>query len=162
MAFTAAAQAQTNLSPPDADSGVWYAIPASFLLGVLAALLVYGRVHRRRRPAQTTRASAPAEAPNLNVYLVQQGNQSVRHEIRHTPCRIGRSSDRNDITLKHPSISRLHAQITVRKDGVYEITDMESLNGIFVNDRKVKSAPVVEGDVIDIGDLTFRFTSALE
>jgi hypothetical protein len=157
--------ADTQISPGGASDGVWYAIPAAFLLGVLAALIIYKRMQRVPKPAPARRPATapPPEAPlGAHVYLVQQGQDNVRHEITSTPCRIGRSSERNDITLKHPSISRLHAQLTLRKDGIYEITDMESLNGVFVNDRKIKQAPLAEGDIIDIGDLTFRFTSLRE
>lgn len=154
------------------SNAVWYAIPAAFLLGVLAALAIYSRLQSRRptvsrsatanfsAPATTdSTAATSASAPASNVFLLQQGANGERFEITHTPYRIGRATERNEVTLKHPSISRRHAQITLRKDGVYEIMDMESLNGLFVNDRKVKSSPLADGDIIDIGDLTFRFTT---
>ncbi|MCG3200826.1 MAG: hypothetical protein NFCOHLIN_00688 [Gammaproteobacteria bacterium] len=144
--------------------GVWYAIPAAFLLGVLAALIIYSRLQRRHRGSASLKPAAAVAIPGAtttasHVYLLQQGGEGMRHEILHTPCRIGRGTERNEVVLKHPSISRRHAQITLRKDGVYEITDMESLNGVFVNDRKVKNAPLADGDLIDVGDLTFRFTT---
>ncbi|MCC6715336.1 MAG: FHA domain-containing protein [Gammaproteobacteria bacterium] len=147
-----------------AAEGVWYAIPAAFLLGVLAALIIYSRLQRRRRGSAPLNAAAAVAIPGAptvssHVYLLQQGGDGIRHEILHTPCRIGRGTERNEVVLKHPSISRRHAQITLRKDGLYEITDMESLNGVFVNDRKVKNAPLADGDIIDVGDLTFKFTT---
>jgi len=148
-----------------AAEGVWYAIPAAFLLGVLAALVIYSRLQRRRPISAPPKPAATAPIPGATatstgrVYLLQQGGEGTRYEILHTPCRIGRGTERNEVVLKHPSISRRHAQITLRKDGVYEITDMESLNGVFVNDRKVKNAPLADGDIIDVGDLTFKFTT---
>lgn len=147
-----------------AAEGVWYAIPAAFLLGVLAALVIYSRLQRRRRGSAPLKAAAAVAIPGVpaassHVYLLQQGGDGIRHEILHTPCRIGRGTERNEVVLKHPSISRRHAQISLRKDGVYEITDMESLNGVFVNDRKIKNAPLADGDIIDVGDLTFKFTT---
>jgi hypothetical protein len=145
---------------------VWYAVPAAFLLGVLAALAIYSRLQGRRPAAPRAQplanipaSGAPATMMPASVFLLQQGGDGAKHEISHTPFRIGRATERNEVTLKHPSISRRHAQITLRKDGVYEIADMESLNGLFVNDRKVKSSPLADGDIIDIGDLTFRFTT---
>jgi ABC-type nickel/cobalt efflux system permease component RcnA len=148
-------------------TAVWYAVPAAFLLGVLAALAIYSRLQGRRPVPQRVQPLASSAAPNTaaaatlpaTVFLLQQGGDGAKHEINHTPFRIGRATERNEVTLKHPSISRRHAQITLRKDGVYEIADMESLNGLFVNDRKVKSSPLADGDIIDIGDLTFRFTT---
>ena len=139
-----------------------YAIPAAFLLGVLAALVIYSRLQRRRRsvaPLKSAVAAAAGPAPTGHAFLLQQGGDGIRHEVLQTPCRIGRGTERNEVVLRHPSISRRHAQITLRKDGVYEITDMESLNGVFVNDRKVKNAPLADGDIIDVGDLTFKFTT---
>ncbi len=150
-----AAQAQGLLPARD---GTWflYAVPAAFLLGALAAITIYARLRQRRR-----RGSKPLKqtaADQLHAYLVQQGDEIVRYVVQNTPCRIGRS-ERNDLTFKHPSISRQHAQIDRRRDGLFEISDLDSLNGVFVNDKKVKTAGLAEGDIIDIGDLTFRFTS---
>ena len=163
--------AGSSLAALPSESGsvsgaVWYAIPAAFLLGVLAALAIYSRLQGQRRRPITEHAKPLASPENTmpanaaaGIFLVQQGGDGGRFEISHTPYRIGRASDRNEMMLRHPSISRRHAQITVRKDGVYEITDMDSLNGLFVNDRKVKASPLANGDIIDIGDLTFRFTT---
>jgi hypothetical protein len=165
----ATAVAAGDMSSPasGATEGVWYAIPAAFLLGVLAALVIYSRLQRRRRTSAPLKATAAAAIPGApassgHVFLLQQGGEGIRHELLQTPCRIGRGTERNEVVLKHPSISRRHAQITLRKDGVYEITDMESLNGVFVNDRKVKNAPLADGDIIDVGDLTFKFTTRAE
>ncbi|MGQ0657700.1 MAG: FHA domain-containing protein [Chromatiales bacterium] len=151
---TWAAQAQ-SLTPAQHVTWVWYAVPAAFLLGVLAALSVYGRLQQRRR--RGTKPHKQTAASQMHAYLVQQGDEIVRYVIQQTPCRIGRS-ERNELTFKHPSISRQHAQIDRRRDGLFEITDLESLNGVFVNDKKVKTSSLAEGDIIDIGDLTFRFT----
>jgi hypothetical protein len=172
LSGAAGADTTALLDSGGASNAIWYAIPAAFLLGVLAALAIYSRLQSRRPVASRAStaefsATAPADGvaaaaaatPQTNVFLLQQGANGERFEITHTPYRIGRATERNDITLKHPSISRRHAQITLRKDGVYEIMDMESLNGLFVNDRKVKSSPLADGDIIDIGDLTFRFTT---
>ncbi len=162
LALATAVRAQDMSSPASgATEGVWYAIPAAFLLGVLAALVIYSRLQRRRRFVAPLKpaAAAAGPAPTGHVFLLQQGGEGIRHEVLQTPCRIGRGTERNEVVLKHPSISRRHAQITLRKDGVYEITDMESLNGVFVNDRKVKNAALADGDIIDVGDLTFKFTT---
>lgn len=164
LATVARAGEMSTAPVAGAAEGVWYAIPAAFLLGVLAALVIYSRLQRRRRGSAPLKPAAAVAIPGAattagHAYLLQQGGEGIRHEILHTPCRIGRGTERNEVVLKHPSISRRHAQITLRKDGVYEITDMESLNGVFVNDRKVKNAPLADGDIIDVGDLTFKFTT---
>ena len=56
-----------------------------------------------------------------------------------------------DTVLDGNECSRRHAQLVV--DGpVASIRDLESCNGVFVNGRRVESAPIVRGDVIRCGE----------
>lgn len=50
--------------------------------------------------------------------------------------RIGRSPD-VDLQLVHPLVSRRHAEIDMRDDGTFVITDLGSRNGTVVNDELV-------------------------
>jgi pSer/pThr/pTyr-binding forkhead associated (FHA) protein len=71
--------------------------------------------------------------------------------------RIGRGSG-NDLRLPDPKLSRRHALISVTAEG-YLLQDMESRNGIFVNDSRLREPYLLrDGDVICLGDvrLTFR------
>ncbi len=72
--------------------------------------------------------------------------------------RIGRSSD-NDLVLSDPSISRHHAEIRYGRDGRLSIRDLHSMNGVYVNDRKVRSAWVEDGDTLELGDLVLQFST---
>ena len=73
---------------------------------------------------------------------------------------IGRSPTA-DTTISQPSISRNHAQI-VRvsdKEGeYYEVRDLDSRNGVFVNNVRVRSARLSNGDKILLGDVLVKFT----
>ena len=157
VSASAWAAPSSDLAPAPMGTWVWYVVPAAFLLGVFGAVTIYGHMQRRRR-RRTKPPKAATDSGPPQVFLVQQGDEIVRFVINKTPCRVGRS-ERNDLTVKHPSVSRQHAQITLRHDGLYEITDLESLNGVFVNDKKIKTAALAEGDIVDIGDLTFKFTA---
>lgn len=65
---------------------------------------------------------------------------------------IGRTSD-NDIVLDNRGVSRKHALIEVNsKDTV--IIDNESLNGTFVNNRRIEEEIIHEDDLITIGKYT--------
>jgi len=69
--------------------------------------------------------------------------------------RIGRVSD-NDLVLSDLDVSRHHAELRKSPTGTYEIVDLGSHNGTFVNGRKVSSAVIGEADIISIGRSTFR------
>lgn len=62
---------------------------------------------------------------------------------------IGRTSD-NDVVLDNRGVSRRHAQIEFN-DNAAVIIDNESLNGTFVNSRKVTEEILRDDDVITIG-----------
>ena len=62
------------------------------------------------------------------------------------------------IVLDSPEVSRHHARVESR-DGRHSITD-ESTNGVFVNgERAARSHPLVDGDIVQVGDVTFRFSA---
>jgi FHA domain/Integrin beta chain VWA domain len=67
---------------------------------------------------------------------------------------IGRGED-NDIVIPHASVSRAHARL-MRRDGAYEVLDLNSTNGSFVDDRQVHgSATVPDGSELRLGDVRF-------
>jgi predicted component of type VI protein secretion system len=63
------------------------------------------------------------------------------------------------ITLDDPEVSRRHAVVRVREAGV-EIEDLSSLNGTFVNGRRI-AAPtaLARGDRIEVGMTSFEIES---
>jgi len=70
---------------------------------------------------------------------------------------IGRKAE-NDIPIDNMSVSGLHAQI-VKEGDSYFIEDMGSLNGTFVNGRKVTKNELFKGDSILVGLHTLEFIS---
>lgn len=60
------------------------------------------------------------------------------------------------IFLDDFTVSRKHAEI--RRDGSdFEIVDVGSLNGTFVNRKRVESSPLANGDEIQIGKFKLMF-----
>jgi ABC transport system ATP-binding/permease protein len=73
------------------------------------------------------------------------------------PLIIGRASDA-DIRLDAPNISRRHASL--KKMGEqYVLEDLGSVNGTFVNDQKVQSQILQDGDLIEIGKFLLVFAN---
>src|SRR5580693_8715611 len=64
--------------------------------------------------------------------------------------RIGRVPD-NDLVLADLDISRHHAELRKSPTGSYEIVDLNSHNGTFVNGQKVTSKLLTEADLVSIG-----------
>ena len=68
---------------------------------------------------------------------------------------IGRSPDCG-VFLDDVTVSRRHAAL-VQRDERWVIEDLGSLNGTFVNRRRVDAAPLEDGDEIQIGKYRLTF-----
>jgi len=62
---------------------------------------------------------------------------------------IGRS-EHNDICLPSPYLSRHHAVIVGTPQGYY-LVDLNSVNGVLLNGRKIERAALCDEDVLGIG-----------
>jgi ABC transport system ATP-binding/permease protein len=72
--------------------------------------------------------------------------------------RIGRA-EQNDVVLADLMVSRRHAELRKSPEGDYEIADLGSHNGTFVNGRRITRAAVTEADVIGVGAASFRLVA---
>jgi hypothetical protein len=68
---------------------------------------------------------------------------------------IGRAKG-NDIVVEDRAISSQHCRIRPL-GGVYELIDMKSTNGTFVNERKVARTNLSPGDTIKLGETAMQF-----
>ena len=68
---------------------------------------------------------------------------------------IGRSPDCG-IFLDDVTVSRKHA-VLAERDGDFSIEDQGSLNGTFVNRKRVESAQIGDGDEVQIGKYRLTF-----
>jgi putative secretion ATPase (PEP-CTERM system associated) len=62
---------------------------------------------------------------------------------------IGRSSD-NEIYIRSKFVSRHHAQLIIDENGC-TIEDLNSTNGIFIEDQRVKKHVLQDGDIVSLG-----------
>jgi ABC transport system ATP-binding/permease protein len=70
--------------------------------------------------------------------------------------RIGRATD-NEIVVSDLSVSRYHAELRHNSAGGYEIVDLSSHNGTYVNGQRISASVLVtEADLISIGPATFH------
>lgn len=73
-------------------------------------------------------------------------------------CRLGRASD-NDIRFDNDSVSGHHAEVYHLPDGTFQICDLGSTNGTWVNGQRVRAKVLKSGDMLELGEVRLRFRS---
>ena len=68
---------------------------------------------------------------------------------------IGTAAD-CDVVLSDKKLSRKHATIRY-EGGEFQIADLDSSNGCFVNDEKIQKHDLIDNDIIKLGDIEFEF-----
>lgn len=69
---------------------------------------------------------------------------------------VGRLPE-NTISVANMGFSRRHFRIEVDANSSYVLTDLNSLNGTYVNNKRVKSTSLQHGDVVSIGKHSMVF-----
>lgn len=90
-----------------------------------------------------------------DVYLYDEGNDAA-YKLTGLPQKIGRES-KNDIVVSDINASRVHAEIHMENNGTWVISDLNSTNGLYVNGRRVKCAPLQDADIVLIGTTRLEF-----
>ncbi|MEU9479346.1 FHA domain-containing protein [Streptomyces sp. NPDC048191] len=127
-----------------------------------------GSVIRFGNPTDGPRAvlaGAPSPAPDrpsaVSLPLLT-GTFRRPSSVRPLPARtvrIGRAAD-NDLVVDDLIVSRRHAELRAHADGTYEIVDLGSHNGTYLNGRPVTRAPLGPGDIVGIGHSAFCLVGA--
>ena len=136
-------------TPPQATGWLQDRLTSSnlFSAGSVAVLVAAIFVLRNRK----------SKAPPVPVaFLEMQDAESKRIPLTKEANRIGRRSD-NDIVFSNTSISGYHAEIHAKRDGSFYISDLGSGNGLSVNDQRVTQSDLKDGDLVDLGEVRFRF-----
>ncbi len=127
-----------------------------------------GALLQRSEPAvETTQTLAAEEVADLvddgefglegPALVVRAGGGRAGESFRPAGARtrIGRSPD-CDIFLDDVTVSRNHA-VLIDDNGAFSIEDQGSLNGTFVNRRRIDRAPLEEGDELQVGKYRMTF-----
>jgi ABC transport system ATP-binding/permease protein len=105
-----------------------------------------------------TRSSLPSAfgaAPPARLVMLSPPAPGAEFSLSKPTVSIGRLEEL-DLCVSHRSISREHARIT-QKSGSFEIEDLKSANGIRINGSAVKRGPLRAGDIVELGQVRFRF-----
>jgi ABC-type multidrug transport system ATPase subunit len=105
-------------------------------------------------PAPATAAVAAPVAPPAPV---ARATPTAPGKPRTT---IGRASD-NDIVLTDPSVSRHHAELLWSATSGFELRDLQSHNGSFVNGQRVTATHLDSEDRVSIGRYRLRLVNGV-
>ncbi len=85
--------------------------------------------------------------PHLPSIFVEKGEKKT----------IGRSPQA-DVVIDEPSLSRLHAAVSMTGDGALAVEDLGSTNGVFINRSRQKTGPLAvgRGSTVDSGARQLR------
>lgn len=72
---------------------------------------------------------------------------------------IGRAEEAH-VSVNHNSVSRLHCEVHTLAENRFEIVDKGSSNGVRVNGADLSRGIIEAGDVIELGDVRFKFIGA--
>jgi hypothetical protein len=98
------------------------------------------------------------KAPIVGWFVALTGEQKgLDFRIREGQNIIGSASDA-DIVLRDPAISGKHASLRY-KDEKFTITDLDSTNGTFLNDRTdaIAREELRDNDILRMGDVSLKF-----
>jgi pSer/pThr/pTyr-binding forkhead associated (FHA) protein len=121
--------------------------------------------------SDTTMSYTPEEGENESSPLLEElktegpalvvrsgGGRAGEHFLLRTEAiTVGRSPD-CDIFLDDVTVSRRHALLR-REDGRFFIEDQGSLNGTFLNRKRIETAALDDGDELQIGKYKLTFLS---
>jgi two-component system cell cycle response regulator len=90
------------------------------------------------------------------VHIYPSGaDMGRRYPLSGRTITVGRG-DNCDVRIPDQSVSRAHARVECAQDG-YEVTDLQSTNGTFVNDTPVMARRLSDGDYVRVGNCIYRF-----
>ena len=117
---------------------------------------------------QTTMNYSPGESPESLPPLSRQlperatlvirsggGRAGETYELTGERTTIGRHPD-SDVFLDDVTVSRNHAVVS-REDDAYVIADQGSLNGTYVNRRRIERQTLLDGDELQVGKYKLTF-----
>lgn len=108
--------------------------------------------------APNARAAALLDRPHRFVMLAGP-TPGAEFPLDTERMTVGRAEDAS-ISINHNSVSRLHCEVHALGDGRFEIVDKGSSNGVRVNGSDLRRGIVEPGDVIELGDVKFKFIAA--
>jgi diguanylate cyclase (GGDEF)-like protein len=111
-----------------------------------------------RRTTVAVHSERPTSSGKPCLIVISGAVLGKRVELGEADVEIGRS-DASTLCIASDQVSRRHATV-IRIAGRYHVTDHDSTNGTFVNEERVKTAELRDGDQIRIGKTVLKYTES--
>jgi hypothetical protein len=118
-------------------------------------------------PPEEARGPSPAPLPKdhagprvARLRVMSAGQLVAEHALRTGRMMIGRAADA-DLQIDDRTISRHHCQI-ISNEYLSVIQDLNSTNGVYIKDRRVRRHNLSDGDVVVLGSFQLRYLDERE
>ena len=98
---------------------------------------------------------------NLTKIELRHGGEVVTEHTFGAGRAIAGRAPNNEIYIKSKYVSRHHAQLTSDDSGCF-LEDLNSTNGLYVGDKRIKRRQLRDGDVISLGEHELVYTDLRE
>jgi hypothetical protein len=88
-------------------------------------------------------------------YFLRGITHALHYDLHSGLNTVGRNPT-NDFCIHEVSVSSFHCEVTVADDGTVSVRDLQSTNGTFIDDQPVEEAPLLQGQVLQVGVVTLR------
>ncbi|MDX3093891.1 FHA domain-containing protein [Streptomyces sp. ME01-24h] len=113
------------------------------------------RPDQRKPPANIAFAGRPPGDAGVPPVYGDRSPTTFHHLVLGRVMKIGRALE-NDLVVSDLQVSRFHAEFRAHPDGRYEIVDLGSHNGTYVNGQPIHRHLLGPADIVGVGHSTFR------
>ena len=106
-------------------------------------------------PGNVAYQNGHSQLNQLRMLVARHNSEEIRYPIMPGGISLGTSPE-NDVQLEDAFVSYRHAKITESATGCV-LKDLDSSNGTWVNQKRVKWQILRDGDLVDFGPLRFEF-----
>jgi pSer/pThr/pTyr-binding forkhead associated (FHA) protein len=96
------------------------------------------------------------EVPKVSLQYLSDSGDEESWTLSRTITLVGASTCCK-LRLQHPSVSRVHCSLILLPEGLW-VVDLLGNEGTLVNDERIRSVRLADGDVFQIGKYAFRVT----
>ena len=92
------------------------------------------------------------------LHIISPSSIATTFELKDKLITIGRNED-NAICIPDANVSSMHAML-VRDGDVYQLHDLKSTNGTYVDGQEIMAAKLKDGAKVRLGSVELRYESA--